>query len=269
MQPGSIQYDQSTIHYRHGGTGAIPLVCFHGYGETAANFDFLEKTAGDRYKIIAIDLPFHGQTSWNKKYVMPADLAGIVQQILQELNVGHDHVQLLGFSLGGRMALCVLQELPNRISKIVLLAPDGLTVNFWYWLATQSSVGNRLFHFTMKKPGWFMGMLRLSNKLRLLNQSIYKFVDYYIHDEHVRKALYERWTGLSKCTPDAALIKNIIARQQIPVHVLYGKYDRIITQQTGKKFMDSLPGSKVEMVNSGHLVLHEKNVKEITDALGI
>ena len=267
MQSGILSYKQSTIHYHFGGQGTVPLVCFHGYGETASHVDFLERYAGDRYKIVAIDLPFHGETDWKEKYITPADLASIVQNILQSLGVNAYNICLLGFSLGGRMALSVLQEMPAQVSKLVLLAPDGLKVNFWYWLATQSAVGNALFKFTMKKPGWFMGMLRVSNKLRLINQSIFKFVEYYIHDDKVRKELYERWTGLSKCTPDPKKIRIIIAEKEIVVNVLYGKFDRIITPQTGKKFLESLPGAKVEIVNSGHQVLHEKNAKEIADSL--
>ena len=266
MQSEVINYKHSSIHFHYGGQGATPLLCFHGYGETCSHFDFLEKYVGDKFTIIAIDLPFHGETEWKEKYVLPSDLAGVVNKILEHLAItGKMH--LIGFSLGGRMALSVLQELPTQVSKVVLLAPDGLKVNFWYWLATQSRVGNGLFKFTMKKPGWFMGMLRVSNKLRLINQSIYKFVEYYIHDEQVRKELYERWTGLSKCTPNAGKIKEIVAQQQIPVLVLYGKFDRIITQQTGKKFLESLPGATVNVLDCGHQVLHEKNAKEIAGTL--
>jgi pimeloyl-ACP methyl ester carboxylesterase len=267
MQSGFITYNHSTIHFHYGGRGTTPLVCFHGYAESCAHFDFLEKYVEDQFTIIAMDLPFHGQTEWKGKYVLPSDLAAVVKQILEQLNVAGNKMHLLGFSLGGRMALCVLQELSSQVSKLVLLAPDGLKVNFWYWLATQSTVGSGLFKFTMKKPGWFLGMLRVSDKMKLINQSIYKFVEYYIHDDQVRKELYERWTGLSKCTPDAAGIKNIIAQQNIPVVVLYGKFDRIITQQTGRKFLNNVPGAKVQVLNCGHQVLHEKNAKEIADAL--
>jgi hypothetical protein len=45
--------------------------------------------------------------------------------------------------------------MPEQIEKLVLLAPDGLKVNFWYWLATQTWLGKNSFCFTMKHPGWF------------------------------------------------------------------------------------------------------------------
>lgn len=267
MQSGFITHNHSTIHYRYGGLGSKPLVCFHGYAESSSSFDFLEKKVGAQFRIVAIDLPFHGQTDWKEKYVYSSQLADIIKKILEQLGAPCKDIHLLGFSLGGRMALCVLQELPDQVSRLVLLAPDGLRVNFWYWLATQSRVGNAIFKFTMSRPGWFLGMLRVSNRMRLINQSIYKFVEYYIHDERVRKELYERWTGLSKCSPHAATIKKILSKKNIGLRLLYGKYDRIITQQTGKKFQEGLTSCTIEVLNCGHQVLHEKNAEAIANAL--
>lgn len=39
------------------------------------------------------------------------------------------------------------------------------------------------------KPGWFFGLLKLMNKLKLIN-GIFKFVKYYIGDAEVRRLLY-------------------------------------------------------------------------------
>lgn len=267
MQSGSLTHNHSTVFYRYGGQGSIPLVCFHGYGETAAHFDFLEKQLSDRFFILAIDLPFHGQTVWNSRYVYPSDIADFILKILEALRIAAEDIHLLGFSMGGRLALSILPEWPDKIAKLVLLAPDGLKVNFWYWLATQSTPGNRFFRLTMSKPGWFMGMLRVSHKMGLINQSIFKFVQYYIHDEAVRKALYQRWTGFSRCRPDAEKIKSVFSKHPITFRVLYGKYDRIITPQTGKKFLDDVPGCKIEMVECGHQILHEKNAAHIVMAV--
>jgi pimeloyl-ACP methyl ester carboxylesterase len=267
MQAGNLQFGSSIIHYRTGGQGQRPLICFHGYGEISASFSFLEKTVGASYRIVAIDLPFHGDTQWNEGHLTPPVLADMILQLLKQLQLQSNDIHLIGFSLGGRLALCLLQQIPERISKLVLLAPDGLAVNFWYWLPTQTAVGNSLFKLTMSKPGWFLGMLRFSNRLRLINQSIYKFVEYYIHDDEVRKQLYDRWTGLSKCTPHLKKIKAAIKQHNISMRLLYGKHDRIIGPKKGRKFIDGLDGCNIEVLNCGHQVLHEKNGAAIADAL--
>jgi pimeloyl-ACP methyl ester carboxylesterase len=267
MQSGFFNYQSCIIHYRFGGTGTRPLVCFHGYGETAMAFDLLEKKIGSDYFILAIDLPFHGETKWNLPILNASLLGGMITELLGQRKIQQHDIHLLGFSLGGRLALCILQQLQSKVSRIVLLAPDGLTVNFWYWLSTQTRAGRSAFRLTMAKPGWFLGMLGTANKLRLINQSIYKFVKYYIHDDEVRKELYERWTGLRHCTPNLDKIKQTIQQHHIIVRLLYGRHDRIIGNEKGKKFLQGLSASSVEVLNCGHQVLHEKNAEAIARAL--
>lgn len=267
MQAGIFTYHNSGIHYRLGGQGTLPLVCFHGYGENSHSFNFLEKKIGVQFFIVAIDLPFHGDTEWNEPVLNAAILSDMVSALLTYLKIPQQDIHLMGFSLGGRMALCVLQQLQSKVSRIVLLAPDGLTVNFWYWLSTQTRIGRGAFRLTMAKPGWFLGMLGAANKVRLLNQSIYKFVKYYIHDEEVRKALYQRWTGLRHCTPDIDKLKDIIQQQHISVRLLYGKHDRIIGHKKGKKFLQGISSSNFEVLDCGHQVLHDKNSEAIARAL--
>lgn len=267
MQSGFFNYRSSLIHYRFGGQGKQALVCFHGYGESSGHFDFLEKTLGGSHFIVAIDLPFHGQTQWKEPNLDGALLSDLVISLLQHLEADAGKFQLMGFSMGGRMALCVLQQVPSRIAKLVLLAPDGLTVNFWYWLSARTAAGNALFKFTMRKPGWFLGMLRASNKLRLINQSIYKFVDYYIHDAEVRKQLYERWTGMRHCSPSMKKLRQIIQQHNIPVRLLYGKYDRIISHSRGSRLFGNVTNCTIHVLDCGHQVLHQKNAAAIGEAL--
>ena len=174
----------------------------------------------------------------------------------------------MGFSLGGRVALSLYQTMPKKIEKIILLAPDGLKVNSWYWLATQTWLGNKFFAFTMKKPHWFFGLLNLLNKVKLINASIFKFVKYYIGDAEVRRLLYARWTTLRKIKPDLQKIKDLISKNKTPVRLVYGKHDRIILSSVGEKFRKGIEEHcTMTVIHSGHQVLHEKHIEEILPAL--
>jgi pimeloyl-ACP methyl ester carboxylesterase len=174
----------------------------------------------------------------------------------------------MGFSLGGRMALRLYESAPSMAQRLVLLAPDGLKVNGWYWLATQTWPGNRFFAFTMKKPQWFFGFLKLMNRLKLVNSSIFKFVNYYIGDAQARQLLYTRWTTLRKIKPNLATIKTAIRENKTKTRLLYGKHDRIILPVVGERFVKGIEEHATLMViASGHQVLHEKHVKEILPAL--
>jgi pimeloyl-ACP methyl ester carboxylesterase len=266
----TIPYKDSSISYRVIGRGFRKAVCFHGYGENSASFTFFEKYVGEELTLFAIDLPFHGDTVWNEGLnIEVSDLVKIVQLISgSSENAGSTKLTVVGYSLGGRMALSVYQNYAPYIDRLVLLAPDGLKVNFWYWLATQTLLGNRLFAFTMRKPGWFFGLLKIFNKLRLVNPSIFKFVHYYIGDPHVRHLLYERWTGLRNIRPDLPVIKRLIKAHDTVVSLVYGSHDRIILSSVGNRFQEGIENNcTVTVIRSGHQVLHEKHWKELLPAL--
>ena len=273
MNPLLYKYKNSTIGYYRFGTGPKPVVCFHGFGEDASLFVFLNKYAGNQFTFYSIDLPFHGQTEWKGGLTFDiADLRQIVEEILDQnslrLQPLNGKPTLLGFSLGGRMALSLYEVMPEKIEKLILLAPDGLKVNFWYWLATQTWLGNKFFALTMKKPGWFFGLLKLMNKLKLINASIFKFVKHYIGDTEVRRLLYARWTTLRKLTPNLHIIKNQIRENKTPVRLIYGKHDRIILSAVGEKFKRGIEEHcTLSVIHSGHQVLHEKHIEEILPAL--
>jgi pimeloyl-ACP methyl ester carboxylesterase len=265
MQTGTINYRSSQIHYAWFGTGPNIILCLHGYGESQQSYHFLENHLPTSYSAMAIDFPFHGETKWNEGLSFTTDdLLGIIETIRAKHAVGSGRFTLLGFSMGGRLALQLLQQIPEQIEKMILLAPDGLKVNFWYWLSTQTYIGNRLFSYTMKDPQWFFFLLAISNRLRLINQSVFKFIRYYLHDSTARQLLYDRWTCLQSIRPDLALIKKIIRTQQKPVHLLYGQYDRIIRHERGEKFRAGIESfCTLQIIQAGHQLLQEKHVDQI------
>lgn len=273
MEHRLLSYKKSSISYYRFGSGPKPVICFHGYGENARYFGFLAGAAGNQFTFYSIDLPFHGQTEWKDGLTFtPLDLQLITEEILQQNHrapqTPNPQLILLGFSLGGRVALNLYQHIPEKIEKLVLLAPDGLKVNGWYWIATQTWLGNRFFAFTMKKPQWFFGLLKLMNKLKLVNASIFKFVNFYIGDAEVRHLLYTRWTTLRKVKPDLQRVKDHIRSAATTVRLVYGKHDRIILSSVGEKFKKGIEEyCTLTIIHSGHQVLHEKHAEEIIPAL--
>jgi pimeloyl-ACP methyl ester carboxylesterase len=267
MKSGYLPFDQSNIHYLRSGNGKKLLICFHGYGESASHFNFLSNRLKDEFTLLSIDLPFHGETDWANGSLDEKKLKAIINQIISQEDLPSSHIHLLGFSLGGRIALSIFEEIPESVERIVLLAPDGLKLNFWYWLSTQTVIGNRCFKWTMSSPGWFLGMLRVCNRVGLINPSIYKFVEYYIHDQQVRQELYDRWTCLRNCKPSITRVRNKINKNKTAVRLLYGKHDRIIVPSPALRFIEDLPSASIAILDCGHQVLHAKNADAIVEAL--
>lgn len=263
MTANYIHYRSSLVHYLYTGKGGNVFICFHGYGETAASFKIFE-LPGEEQTIIAIDFPYHGATAWNETGAFTVeDLDAIIQQVFEQLKINTQKFSLVGYSMGGRVALAFTEKYPLRIHKLILLAPDGLKINFWYRLATQTSIGNALFRLTMQKPGWFMWMLRLGNRIGIINPSIFKFTHHYIDNPQVRKDLYERWTGLRKIKPNLKALQHQINAQGIKVFMFFGKHDRIILSINGERFAQKVRHCEIIMLSSGHRLLDQKNLPPI------
>jgi len=265
MESRQLSYQGSTIHYCKMGKGTRFLFCFHGYGEDATSFRILEKVLGNDYTIIAIDMPFHGQTHWHGPLQFtPADLAAIINTIVPlELQT----ISLMGYSMGGRLTLALLQHMPEKIDRVALIAPDGLHKNFWYWLATQTKAGNRFFKNTMEQPGWVFAIMRVLQALRLMNKSIFKFAHSYLDDNRQREMLYKRWTTLRFFKPDQQCISRALRQHAIPVHMLFGQFDRIILAMRAGKLHRNNSNIHVKVMKAGHQLLKEKYAREIAALL--
>jgi len=116
MEHKQLIYKSSQISYYRFGTGPKPVICFHGYGEEALSFSFLEHNAGEQFTFYSIDLPFHGKTVWKEGLNFTNnDLLKIVQNIREtdnlKLKTQNLKPLLLGFSLGG----------PGRLEKEFLV----------------------------------------------------------------------------------------------------------------------------------------------------
>ena len=266
---GFYPLGRSRIHYILWGTGDRVLLCFHGYGESADSFAFLEEAVGEQFTILALDLPFHGKTEWRDGlFLDPRDLVTILQGIISGLPGRLPDWWLLGYSMGGRVALQLLELVPEKVRRLVLLATDGLQMNPWYWLVTQTGPGNRLFHWTMKRPAWLFFLLRTGHALRLVNPSIYKFTAHYVDDERVRGNLYARWTTMRGFRPRLSKTGVLIRQHRIPVALLFGNYDRIIRWQRGERFRRrNTPFCQLVLLPAGHQLLQPKFLEVIVKAL--
>ncbi len=261
MESHQLPYRNSHVHYLKFGSGTKYLFCFHGYGEDASNFLFLSRFLGNDYMLFSLDMPFHGQTVWNENLDFTVtDLEAIINKIVPlELQT----ISLLGYSMGGRICLSLLLQIPSKIEKVVLIAPDGLHKNFWYWLATQTKIGNSLFNYTMRKPYWFFAGMKWLTNINLLNKSIFKFAHSYLDDKPERELLYKRWTTLRKFQPRASAITQVLKQHQTPLKMVFGTYDRIIVKKRSDGIAKQNASIQVKTIKAGHQLLKEKYAKDI------
>ena len=90
------------------------LVLLHGFTQNASCWGHFGAHLARTHTILAIDLPGHGGSA-----DVDADLAETAALVLEAAGV--DRVALLGYSLGGRVALTLALAAPERVRRLVLL----------------------------------------------------------------------------------------------------------------------------------------------------
>ena len=271
MKSNFIAYKNSTIHYSIYGNGLRLLFCFHGYGEDAECFNLLEAALGSDYTLIAMDMPFHGKTVWQDGLLFTVyDLIALMQRIITSIHLINQSIpqqptySLLGYSMGGRIALQLLQKSPKDIERVVLAAPDGLHKNLWYRFAI-SLIGNKVFKYATHRPPGSFSVLKVIEKLKLAHPSWLKIVHYYTDEENERLLLYRRWTTMRKFRPNLPLLKKLIKRHALPVRFLFGRFDNIIVSSRSDIFKDDTQNVQVHIIDAGHRLMQEKYVPVISN----
>lgn len=252
-----LSYLKSRFHGTCEGAGSELLICLHGFGESAAHFRPLIATLGDTFTMVALDMPLHGSTEWAENRVFEKeDLVALVQMVLQQQ--GKERFSLLGYSMGGRLSLCLVEKLADRIDHLILAAADGLRNNPWHMFVTQTSVGNKLFKYNTYHPQLFFALLHTWRKLGLLNQSIYKFALHRMNEVEKRELVYNVWTNLRHMMPDKKRCKQLLSRYHVLTLLIFGKYDRVIPPVLGTRFADDSFPSKILVLEKGHQLISEQ-----------
>ena len=100
------------------GTGP-DLVLLHGWGLNLRVWDGLIREMANSFRIITVDLPGHGRSAWNPKACTPAAQAWQVHAALESVSTRYS---LLGWSLGGQIALDLAAAVPGSVERLVLVA---------------------------------------------------------------------------------------------------------------------------------------------------
>jgi len=125
--PGRLCFRQvktrvADTSYMEAGDGD-PVVMLHGLGATKASFLPTVAALTDSHRAIALDLPGFGDSGKPLRAAYdPAFFADSVVAFLDAMEL--DRVDLVGNSMGGRAAIEVALQRPDRIGRVVLLCPS-------------------------------------------------------------------------------------------------------------------------------------------------
>ncbi len=140
-----ITLDEINFYYEFKGTGKS-IILLHGWGGEAASFrpvfDFLSQT----FKVYALDLPGFGRSTpppvpWGSN-----DYALFIIKFLSEMGIVK--TDLIGHSFGGRIAINLAANFPEKVEKLILIDSAGIkpgrTVKY-YLRVLIAKTGKRFF----------------------------------------------------------------------------------------------------------------------------
>jgi 2-succinyl-6-hydroxy-2,4-cyclohexadiene-1-carboxylate synthase len=96
-----------------------PLLLLHGWMGNCEDYRQVIELLKSHFYCIAIDLPGHGKTQTQSEtgYNFIDTTRGIIQ-LLDDLNI--EHCAIAGYSFGGRLALYLALEFPDRFDRVIL-----------------------------------------------------------------------------------------------------------------------------------------------------
>jgi pimeloyl-[acyl-carrier protein] methyl ester esterase len=238
----------SELYFETRGQGP-DLVLLHGWGLNLRVWDGLTRELENSFRVIAVDLPGHGRSAWDPKARTPAEQAWQVHATLSSIS---DRYNLLGWSLGGQIAIDLAAAMPGSVARLVLVAttPRFAASEDWSYgmpatalekLATQlrSNYKRTVSEFLELQV---RGSSASEKVLAELHGSLFS------HGEAHPKALVSGLTTLK----DSDLRSNL-SMVRAPTLVIAGQYDRVTLPAASKALADMLPNARyVEFRRAAH-----------------
>jgi pimeloyl-ACP methyl ester carboxylesterase len=248
------------------GAGKDVLLAFHGYANDASLFEPFLKHLENKYTLLSFDLPHHGKSDWaDDKIWSKPELNQMLDRLRQEYKT--DKFSLLGYSMGGRVCLTIAELVPQCVDKVVLIASDGLAVDYYYYFFTRTLIGKRIFRHMLQNPQGYFKVINWLRDTKRIDASRHRFAMQYLGSEYSRKFLLRAWPAMSGLMPGATVLRRAINKYHIPMAIFMGAYDKIIPPSLAHKFKKGLDSVEVHVLQKGHRVFDNENAGLIAQHL--
>lgn len=229
----------------------VTLVLIHGFGANKDTWNRMIAEWDDRYHVIVLDLPGHGESISNKTLgYTTTHQAEKLDTFLEAKKVKNFY--LVGHSMGGAIALRYVQNHTKNVNALILIDAMGMVKT--------KSEGTILVEQSHKNP-----LYDVCTKERLevlLNYSMHKipyipdmFKDVLLLEKCARKELEKvMYEDLFKDVELSSITKRI----NIPTLILWGEKDRILHIDNAKLFYNTIKGSQLVIFEGiGHVPILE------------
>jgi len=250
-----------TLPYKSYGNGDELLLCFHGFGRSADDFQRFEAGLGHKYTLIAFDFFYHGPHAVSVRKRLPPFTPHLLSDMVEKLLWEKKKVRcsLMGYSQGGKTVMGLIYKIPHRVNELFVLAPDGMKNNRVRNFIGSTRLGRLLGLRLVKSPNSLHKIIGWMHSFKLISEKVKTF--FINNTDHIDKRykVYHSWIALRKYELHLHTMNHYFHAKKIRVEFFIGKYDAIITPHSAhlflKKFNYHIPLHELEC---GHdlLALH-------------
>lgn len=242
-----------------------PLLLIHGVAATLYTFNALIPLLKDYFSIISIDLPGFGRSEKSSTFIYSfQNYAKVVAGCIDHFDL--DHVNIIGHSMGGQIALYTTQLIPEKVNKLVLLSSSGYLKR-----------ANKALIFCTYLPFFGYYVKHQVHKQEVKDVLKNVFYDHaLITESHIRefaKPLEEKgfYTSLMRLLRyrEGDLSSEDLKTIDKPTLLLWGKEDRVVSYRVGERLANDLPNTKLVIYEkAGHLLTEERPQEVFEEILG-
>ena len=223
-----VDVDGFHIRYREAGQGPT-IVGLHGAGGLRVSRS--HELLAEKYRVVLFEAPGFGQSPANERSASVQDLAYTMGAAAAAL--GLDRFILMGTSFGGRVALWLTIENPDRVEAVVLISPAAIAPE------------NR----PISPPGAAAWQLLYAHPERQTSPP----ADAAVAEKQA--TLLGRLRGLAR-DPD---LEGKLPSLTMPALVLFGTEDIVIPPEMGRIYREKLPNCQLVFVyDAGHALDAER-----------
>jgi len=253
--PGDmVEVAGARLHVRVDGPADAPaVVMIHGFGASLHTWQDWSRGLQENFRVVRFDLPGAG--------LSPADPTGrydderafeLIAGLMERY--GLDRTAIIGNSVGGRIAWRFAAARPDRVSRLVLVAPDGFaSTGFEYGEAPQ--VGPVTHAMRVVTPRFLVRqnlVQSYGDAERLEDETVKRYHDL-LRAPGARLALIHRMEQTILTDP-----RPLLERIDQPVLLVWGRLDRLIPVSNAQDYLDHLPNAhRVVLDGLGHLPQEE------------
>lgn len=251
------------LNYIKIGNGPKIMIAFHGFGQKARMFEGFDKVFPD-YTIYSMSLYYHGsEWKYQNQPMNEKVWTKIFTRFLTEQGIGQ--FGLLGYSIGGKVALYTYQLFSEQVERLELMAPYGIKSNPWEQITQKAPFIFRQLESVVHQPAYFFKLLEILKKYKLVNKTLLDITKRQLNSWDSRFRAYHTIGLYGRIRLNLQEINLKMKKTSIPVTFYLGHYDSVLTLEALNKLVGNLMNFSLHVLPTGHNSLPDKVIKVLDE----